>query len=197
MVKVAIAKQPIPTVIITGQGPTSGNLPKLRSMYPHAKVWTCNSNTQPSDLHFDMHYIGAGRKLILNPFAKGHVTRETYPQEAIMREFRVPYFKCAISYMVALAVYMRFERMIFCGVDYVLDHGREPEEKANVELWVGVAMSRHVQFLNMRRSSLFDGKEHYFYGLIGGKYEGDWMPPEAIVKADKEANEILKKENNG
>ena len=170
-------------------------------MYPHAQVWTCNSNSNPSDLHFDMHYLGTGRKVMANPFAKGHVTRENYPLEAIMREFRVPYFKSAISYMVALAVYMRFERMIFCGVDYILDHGREPEERANIEMWVGVAMSRRVEFLNMRRSALFEGKEYFYYGMVGGPYEGDWMPPEDVIKRDKDANKILaekeKEVNNG
>ena len=66
-----------------------------------------------------------------------------YPVEAIINEFGEDYFGCSIDYMLAFAIYGKFEKVdvygvnLVCGTEYYY-------ERPSVEFWRGYAKGRGI-----------------------------------------------------
>jgi len=87
-----------------------------------------------------------------------------YPLDEILEHFKpVRYFMNSFAYMIALAIYEKYERIETYGMDlrYFSELGDEMKYKRNwldethcAAFWAGVAIGRGIEFATTERSSL-------------------------------------------
>lgn len=77
---------------------------------------------------------------------------ERYPLEEIIDFFRVDYFSCSLSYMVALAIYRGYEVIRFYGAG--MGAARYLAQKGGVEFWLGVAIGRGIEIYSSPETHL-------------------------------------------
>jgi hypothetical protein len=90
-------------------------------------------------------------------------TSKAYPVEDICREFGVDYFTGGIDYMLAYAIYKKFDKIDIYGVHTVYDDEYD-YQKPSLEFWIGVAIGRGIKITVHGSHSLlrpiYKGKIH-------------------------------------
>ena len=102
---------------------------------------------------------------------------EHYPLIEIAREFRSSYFMPTISYMIAYALYLKYDRLWIYGIDQGPRWDYQAG-KSHIMFWLGVAIGRKVN-LRIGRGSL-----RWSYGL------GLNELPKLMFEEDNLANHI-------
>lgn len=72
-------------------------------------------------------------------------TSVAYPLDAVIRDLGLPYLTSGPSYMLALAIHLKAEAIMVCGVDMTLDD--YVSQRANFEWLIGLAMGRGIPVL--------------------------------------------------
>ena len=79
-----------------------------------------------------------------------------YPLEEIIQDLGYDYFTSSIAYLIALAIFERFDEMILVGIEMVF--GTEyVHERPCVEFWLGVAHARGIELRMPEGSTLLRG----------------------------------------
>lgn len=134
-------------------------------------VWTLNDNyTNPmseiEQLHFEIHdpvhftnnEIIANYKAHVENFneTKLQIVRHSdYPMEEIINHFGVNYLANCIAYQLALAIYLKYDKIIMVGIDHFLNPTLGANERKCVEFWIGVAIGRDISVQLASTSTLF------------------------------------------
>jgi len=147
-------------VIILGMGPSAASCPF------DAEVWT-TSRALPdikgecSKVFAFDKYEGILREGLDIAKSKGipivslrDYATEDFPYNEIVKEFKTVYFKNTVSYMLAYALYLGYEKIRLYGID------QGPEwmyltNKPYVTFWLGVASGRGVEWEVTKTSILF------------------------------------------
>lgn len=109
---------------------------------------------------------------------------EPYPLDEVLVKFGITYFTNTLSYMIALAVHVGYERIELYGTDMGAQSAvdvRDPRirhqeeswshERECMNFWLGVAVGRGIQIFVPERSSLVkhsDFGESNLYGYTVG-----------------------------
>ncbi len=183
-------------VIILGMGSTMIKCPY------DAEVWAMNQTykiakridklfiTDPR-LNFeskDNHNFEELNKLGI-PIVSLHILPEIknfvhFPYDEIVEEFHSEFFTNTVCYMVAYAIYEKYDKIRLYGIDmatgmeYVLERG-------GVEFWLGVAVGRGIKIENTKGSMLCKPPKGIPYGkpYFVNMREVD---PENLCKMNKE-----------
>lgn len=113
-----------------------------------------------------------------------------YPLEEIFAEFkpyflredRVRYFTNSISYMIALAIYEKFEEIHIYGVDMATSgvDNEYAKQRPSCEFWLGVAVGRGIKIEIPDESDLL--KTRFMYGFEDDKKHAFEVKVETILK---------------
>jgi hypothetical protein len=86
---------------------------------------------------------------------------EMYPLWKIVKDTDSEYFVNSIAYMIAYAIYLKYDQINIYGVDFVTEHEIHGGEKAGVEYWLGFALGRGIK-LKISKGALI--LERCFFG---------------------------------
>lgn len=137
-------------VIILGKGPSGVECPF------DAEVWT-TVNLLPEIDHkcskvfaFDRYKLvkkglDVARSRGIPIVSTFWYATEKYPFDEIIEEFRTRYLKITISYMIAYAIYLGYEKIRLYGVD-AGPEWRYLVDKPYVTFWLGVATGRGIEW---------------------------------------------------
>ncbi len=89
-----------------------------------------------------------------------------YPLEDVQKHFGVSYFTNTLSYMLALAIYEKYERIRMYGVDAPYG-GIYFMEKSGLEYWIGRAQQAGINVITARDSDLLRTHDGLLYGQRG------------------------------
>lgn len=92
---------------------------------------------------------------------------ELYPIKEVLNHFKTSFFSNAICYMIAYALFHKYERIWFYGID-MMNSTAYLFEKGGVEYWMGIAHALGVPIINTKQSAT--GK------TIDGRMYGYWGP---------------------
>ncbi len=87
-----------------------------------------------------------------------------YPLQEIQKELcngEKGYFTNQVSYMIALAIYEKFDKISLYGIDMAVDDEYE-HQRPSVEYWIGYARGKGIEVYVPNDSSLL--KTNYIYG---------------------------------
>lgn len=90
-----------------------------------------------------------------------------FPLQMLQDEFQIPamgdvlFATCTVSYMLALAIYEKFDEIEILGVDEAID-GEYKDEMPSVLFWIGVARGRGIVVNISDHSPLLKG--YFLYG---------------------------------
>ena len=91
-----------------------------------------------------------------------------YPLKSITKYFKSEYFTNTITYMIALAIYQKVERISLYGIDASYG-GQYHQDKSGVEYWIGRAIERGIDVVCPKDSHLLRTVTGEVYGgEIGG-----------------------------
>ena len=76
---------------------------------------------------------------------------EAFPYDEIVEEFGSEFFTNTVCYMVAYAIYKKYDKIRFYGIDMATEMEYRIE-RGGVEFWVGVAIGRGMKFENTKGS---------------------------------------------
>jgi len=68
---------------------------------------------------------------------------EAYPLEEIIEEFGTKFFICSLSYAIALAIHMKYEKIVLRGINMIMTD--DLIQKNGVEFWLGIAEGRGIK----------------------------------------------------
>ena len=91
---------------------------------------------------------------------------EVYPLKEILDYFKTAFFSNAICYMIAYALYKKYDKIWFYGID-MMTSTSYLFEKGGVEFWMGIAHALGVPIINTRESATgktIDGKMYGYWG---------------------------------
>jgi len=91
---------------------------------------------------------------------------QKYPLKEVMKRFGTSYFTNTISYMLALAVYAKFERIRLYGVDAPYG-GIYFMEKSGLEYWIGRAQEAGIEVVPCEGSLMLQTYDGLLYGQRG------------------------------
>lgn len=91
---------------------------------------------------------------------------QKYPLKEVMKHFQTSYFTNTISYMLALAIYEKFERIHLYGVDAPYG-GIYFMEKSGLEYWIGRAQQAGVEVVPCEGSLMLQTYDGLLYGQRG------------------------------
>ena len=117
---------------------------------------------RPIDVIFEMHTMEVAKNLLPRCQEYLDVARENktlaysimdcevggfkfkrFPIEKIVKEFDETFFSCSVDFMIAFAIYSKFDKIDVYGVNLV--HGHEHSyERPGVEFWRGYAKGRGI-----------------------------------------------------
>ena len=99
---------------------------------------------------------------------------EIFPMKEIYQKFPSFFFSNTIAYMLAYAIYHRYDTIYLYGID-MMSHSTYIQEKGGVEFWMGVALGQGIKIVNTRGSATgkcWNGKMYGHYGnLSDGEFE--------------------------
>lgn len=102
-----------------------------------------------------------------------------FPLQAVINDAKMGYFNSTAAYAVALAIYLRVQKIHLFGCDFTYANAHDAEKgRACMEFWLGIAHGRGIQLSVPRETSLLDACEAYrdrFYGfdLVDIKLAGE------------------------
>ena len=188
-------------VIILGHGPT-----RLQCDY-HCEVFGVNTTynvakrldklfivDKVTDAEFDFKALAQVKCIVSSIPYPDHPewNIEVYPLKEILNHFKTTFFSNAICYMIAYALYHKYERIYFYGID-MMTSTSYLFEKGGVEYWMGIAHALGVPIINTKESAT--GK------TIDGKMYGYWGPDldnlGSFTKAVAEESQRLVKNMTG
>lgn len=83
-------------------------------------------------------------------------TSVKYPLEELIQDLGADYFTSSIAYMIALAIYQKYDELHLYGIEMV--YGTEYiNERPCVEFWLGVAHARGMKLIMPEASTLLRG----------------------------------------
>ncbi len=91
---------------------------------------------------------------------------QKYPLKEVMEHFHTTYFTNTISYMLALAIYEKFERIRLYGVDAPYG-GIYFMEKSGLEYWIGRAQQAGIEVVPCEGSLMLQTYDGLLYGQRG------------------------------
>lgn len=120
-------------------------------------IWTCNYNEVLArvDNIFDIHSHGA------NPNAT--ITRSNYPFKEVEKMVGGQYFNNTFSYMIALAVLLKYKEIELYGVRLYDDHEIREHQRQNVRELIFFARGRGIKVTAPADECLLE--EYEYYGL--------------------------------
>ena len=118
-------------------------------------IWTCNYNEVLArvDHIFDIHSHGA------NPNAT--ITRSNYPFKEVEQLVGGQYFNNTFSYMIALAVLLKYKEIELYGVRLYDDHEIREHQRQNVRELIFFARGRGIKVSAPADECLLEGYEYY------------------------------------
>ena len=118
-------------------------------------IWTCNYNEVLArvDHIFDIHSHGA------NPNAT--ITRSNYPFKEVEQLVGGQYFNNTFSYMIALAVLLKYKEIELYGVRLYDDHEIREHQRQNVRELIFFARGRGIKVTAPADECLLEGYEYY------------------------------------
>lgn len=99
------------------------------------------------DIFFCFHkgHADDNQDFIRDKYKKSKIIdNENYPLEEIISRFKSKYFTNSISYMIALAITKKPEKIRFAGVDMAL-YSEYAFERPSVSFWAGIAMANGIE----------------------------------------------------
>lgn len=142
-------------VVILGKGHT-----RILCPISHSNIWGVNDvfnivnpEIMPSriyDLHDNRHL--SDNWLRNDKFRGEFINKKNFPLKEILNTFNISYFTNSISYMIAHAIYERYDTISLYGVDMV----QELEfiyERPCVDFWLGYAMAKNISIVLPATSS--------------------------------------------
>lgn len=70
---------------------------------------------------------------------------EPFPLEEIVKRFKIPYFTCTLSYMIAYAIYLGYEKIRLFGMDPP-EEWEHKADKPRITYWLGVAKGLGIEY---------------------------------------------------
>jgi len=146
-------------LILLGKGPSMGDCPTEKML--KMEVWTslsCLSKPGWEDRKYDKVFCFDDPDLKLDEMTGLEVAQrrglpicgnracctEKYPMIEIMRHFTTNYLMNDPSFMIALAIYQKYDKLWIYGIDQV-DGGYE-KGRSYVAFWLGVALGRGIPY---------------------------------------------------
>lgn len=153
------------SVLILGSGPSNieGILLANRESID---LWGCNAVCTDANYKalFNMHHRHLIEDRTLTKYSKDEIRATggafvsleehwdlsdnpvAYPIGRMMEYFHTRYFANAICYMIALAIYMGYERIMLYGIDYnIAQYPETIDSRPCVEWWLGRAIERGIK----------------------------------------------------
>ncbi len=160
-------------LIILGKGDSSKHCPFDTEVWGVNDVYLkpeCKGKKIDKLFAFDPLGDGyvTGMKLVAPVVSWQSYADEKYPLNEILEEFKSKYFPNTICYMLALAIYQRYEKLRLYGIDqpsgsqYAID-------KSGVEYWLGRAQGRGIEVVVSQGSCLLETVTGLMYGEVGAK----------------------------
>jgi len=89
-----------------------------------------------------------------DPRVPGHVA---LPAEAIVNDIGWPYIRTSVSWAIAMAIYLRVERLALYGCDFTYPgKGHFEEGRANAEWLIGIAGERGIEIYMPEHTTILD-----------------------------------------
>lgn len=121
-----------------------------------------------------------------------------YPLEAVLNEFRLPYWNSTAAYAVAYAIHIGVKHISIFGCDFSYPNTHQAEKgRACMEFWLGVAQERGLRITIGKNSTLMDAMhslEDRLYGYdgtdvsirqVGDRLEVDLVPKKELPTAEE------------
>lgn len=114
-------------------------------------------------VHMTKEFLNSQPFQIVSFWDFGFKNFEMYPLWKVVKDTDSEYFVNSIAYMIALAIYLKYDQINIYGVDFVTEMEIHGGEKAGVEYWLGFAIGRNIK-LKISKGALiiercFFGKE--------------------------------------
>lgn len=109
---------------------------------------------------------------------------ELFPMNEIMARFPSTFYSNTIAYMIAMAIYQRYDTIYLYGID-MMTNSTYIQEKGGVEFWMGVALGQGIEVVNTVGSATgktWNGRMYGHYGAVENEAakEGLYAPFELI-----------------
>lgn len=181
-------------VIILGHGPT-----RMQCDY-HCETWGVNNTytfaprldrlyifDPVTEWEFSFESLHKCKQLVLsypNPiFAKNSIV---YPIREILKYFNTMYFSNAICYMLAHALYEKYEKIWLFGID-MATRSTYLFERPGVDYWCGIAHAMGVPVIQPKESATCKTIDGKMYGYFGPEFENTSF----YLKAVKEQMDMI------
>jgi len=107
-----------------------------------------------------------------------------------MARFPTEFYSNTIAYMLAYAVYHRYDTLYLYGID-MMNNSTYLQEKGGVEYWMGICLGQGIQVINTIGSATgktFNGR---MYGHWGAKKPEKLYAPLETIRTAKASNSSI------